>query len=356
MIILAGWSAVSDVQHFSGWALYALLALAIAAALTAFYMFRLIFMTFFGEYRGNQAQHRYSAMLAAEGVEGPDPHEHAGHDEHVPAAGIARDHGHEHGHGLGDAHVVHASAHGHGHDDHAHGDHGHVPHESPWTMTVALCVLAFLGVLGGHFWLADPGHVLHFWHSEPWFTKVVTPASLYGPEVGAWVAEGISEGIVDEHSHLAHQAHGRAVVLSLFVASFGILAAWFLYVRRKDLPSKITVSLGLLYRTVRRKYYVDEAVNATVIRGCMVLARTQRWLDEHVVDAFVLAVGRFNKALGFLSAWFDRVFVDGAVNAVGLLSQAFGSVFRLLQTGRIQQYAAFAVGGALLTAAWLILS
>ena len=46
------------------------------------------------------------------------------------------------------------------------------------------------------------------------------------------------------------------------------------------------------------------------------------------------------------SAWFDRVFVDGAVNGVGAaLTQAFGSLVRLLQTGRIQQYAAFAVAG-----------
>jgi hypothetical protein len=44
------------------------------------------------------------------------------------------------------------------------------------------------------------------------------------------------------------------------------------------------------------------------------------------------------------------------VNAVALASQVFGAAFRLIQTGRIQQYAAFAVGGAVLTAAWLILA
>ena len=53
---------------------------------------------------------------------------------------------------------------------------------------------------------------------------------------------------------------------------------------------------------------------------------------------------------------FDRVVVDGIVNFVGMMSQTFGAVSRLLQTGRVQQYAAFAVGGGLLTAAWLILS
>jgi hypothetical protein len=44
------------------------------------------------------------------------------------------------------------------------------------------------------------------------------------------------------------------------------------------------------------------------------------------------------------------------VTLIGMLSQFFGAALRLLQTGRIQQYAAFAVGGGILTAAWLILS
>ena len=79
-------------------------------------------------------------------------------------------------------------------------------------------------------------------------------------------------------------------------------------------------------------------------------------IDEKIVDGLVLLVGAINKQLGFFSAAFDRVVVDGLVNFVGLVSQTLGAVSRLLQTGRVQQYAAFAVGGALLTAAWLILS
>ncbi len=328
MIILAGWAKVGDQGHFNGWALYALVALAIAAMFTAFYMFRLIFMTFFGEYRGNQSEHRYSAMLAAEGCEGPDPHDH-GHDDH-----------------------------GDGHDDHHGDDHGHdhLPHESPFPMVLALGILAFLGVLGGHFWLADPGHLIHFWHSEPWFTKLVTLESLYGAEVGAWMTGTITEGITDSHSHLGHWAHTRAVLLSLFVASAGIFGAYYLYVRKQDLPARIVGSLGLLYTTVRRKYFVDEAVEATVLRGTMSLAYAQKWFDEKVVDGLVLLIGRVHKLVGVVSAWFDKTFVDGLVNAVGMVSQGFGAAIRLVQTGRIQQYAAFAVGGGLLTAAWLILA
>jgi len=107
---------------------------------------------------------------------------------------------------------------------------------------------------------------------------------------------------------------------------------------------------------VARKYYVDELVNGTVIRLTHLCATVMRWFDEHIIDGIVLGVGRLNRALGFLQAWFDRTVVDGLVNGAGALTQLFGSFARLLQTGRIQQYVTFAVGGGLIAAAWLILA
>ncbi len=83
------------------------------ALMTAFYMSRLMFMTFFGEYRGGHA-----------------------HDAH--------------------------DAHGHG----DHGGHAHTPHESPIVLTLPLMVLAFLSVFGGALnlprWLPMSGGMEHF--------------------------------------------------------------------------------------------------------------------------------------------------------------------------------------------------
>ena len=196
-----------------------------------------------------------------------------------------------------------------------------------------------------------------FWKEQhPWFTELATPTSMYGAEVGGWISEGISVAIMDHDSDAGHAAHNSAVVLSLLVASLGILGAWFLYVRRRDLPAKITGVLGAVYVTVRHRYYVDEGIKATFIRGTMALAAVQKWFDEHVIDGLVNFVGHANRTGGAFSAWFDRIFVDGAVNGIALVSQSFGAVLRLMQTGRIQQYAGFAVGGSLLAAAWLILA
>jgi NADH-quinone oxidoreductase subunit L len=259
-------------------------------------MFRLVFLTFFGTYRG--------------------AHAHAGHGHD--------DHG-------GDAH-------------HGAESHGHVPHESPPVMLVALVVLALLGIFGGTFWPASL-----FGADGSWFTRLVSLESLYGAEVAHWLHHPVDE-------HVEHTAHGLAVGVSVTIVTLGFGAAWFLYVRRRDLPARIAGALGPIYSAVRDKYYVDEVVDTSVVRPSVALARGLKATDEKVVDGAVLLVGRANRSAGFFSAWFDRVFVDGLVNFVGTLSQAFGSVVRLFQTGRIQQYAAFAVAGGLLTAAWLILA
>src|SRR5437868_12372893 len=96
---------------------------AFGAGLTAFYMFRLYFMTFWGDYRG-----------AKVGIESSEP-EHAGHslipdDVHLD---------------QGDAHL-----------DKGHGHHAdtHAPHESPWSMTIVLIILGILSLIG--VWIGWP--------------------------------------------------------------------------------------------------------------------------------------------------------------------------------------------------------
>ena len=136
----------------------------------------------------------------------------------------------------------------------------------------------------------------------------------------------------------------------------GIFGAFYLYQVRPDLPAKFMRKAGDIGLYVRRRYMIDEIVDVLVLKPSVKLAHFLKWIDEKIVDGTVLCVGKVNKVFGFVSAWIDRTFIDGAVNAVALVSQSFGSALRLFQTGRIQQYAAFAVGGGLLTAAWLILS
>ena len=217
-------------------------------------------------------------------------------------------------------------------------------------MTVALSALALLGLLGGHFWITD-SHFWQFWHApHTWFETSATIESLYAGTVHAHHAD----------HHVEHTAHLIALSVSPDRGAardpdrlpdlrprLGPLPAH----RRRDHPH----ALGEAYHTVANKYYVDEMVHATVIKGSMLIARVLSAFDKYVIDGIVNLCGTGGRAVGNLSAWFDRTFVDGAVNGAAALSQAFGSVVRLLQSGRVQQYAAFAVGGGMLVAVWVIL-
>jgi NADH-quinone oxidoreductase subunit L len=109
----------------------------ITAFITSFYMFRLWYMTFFGDYRGAR----------------------------------------EDAHGAGS----------HGHDSHGHDAHGHgEPHESPMVMLAPLMILAVLSLVGG---LVGWGN--HFEHFlAPVFNSSL---SLSAGESAAETATGITE-------------------------------------------------------------------------------------------------------------------------------------------------------------------
>jgi NADH-quinone oxidoreductase subunit L len=111
--ILVGVLSSREYFAFAPWlppTVFAMLVL--GATMTAFYMFRLYFLTFSGEFRGGPVH---------------EDHGHAAHDEH---------------------------------DDHAH---AHEPHESPGSMTTPLLVLGFGAVFAGYVWVG----IAHF---EPWVT------------------------------------------------------------------------------------------------------------------------------------------------------------------------------------------
>ena len=101
----------------------------VTALLTSFYMFRLWFMTFFGELKLGEAD--------------------TGHDAHT------------------------AQSHSHGHADDAHG-HGGV-HESPWIMLAPLVILAILSIVGG--WVGIPEALKGSNHFEQFLAPAIqTPA------------------------------------------------------------------------------------------------------------------------------------------------------------------------------------
>jgi proton-translocating NADH-quinone oxidoreductase chain L len=213
------------------WGGYALYALTLSAAvLTAFYMFRLFFMTFGG----------HGAALF--GLWGNDRQ------------------------ARGETHA----------------------HESPWTMTVPLVVLAIPAFAAG--WLIFRGFGTFLNHG--------TTVAVENPFLNGMTYIGIAAAVI------------------------GILLAWLMYAARPSAAGwyKLVPGGAWVYTLLVRKYYIDELY---------------LWL----VRIVILGLSR-------AAAGFDALVIDGIVNGSARGVRDLGKVTSHSETGRVQNYAAVFFAGA----------
>jgi NADH-quinone oxidoreductase subunit L len=310
----------------------------VAATGTAFYMFRSYYMTFTGEYRGGGGHHDehnedpHSAVAApvlasSHAIHASDGAAHAhgnavtahGHDAHGHAVPVAHGHDDAHGH---DAHAAHDD------DAHAHGGHhGGTPHESPWTITLVLSLLAI-----GSFLTLFLGIPMAWTHKPPLLEHWLEPA------LSATVAFA-------EKPHWMEFAFQGIGVLA---GAVGWFFAMLLYKDAKStVPETLKARFSGIWTVVYNKYYVDELYAATVVKGSTGLARAFSRFDGGVIDGIVNFAGAVGRFLGRIDAAIDKYLVDGAVNAVANATIGLGRSLRGIQTGRIQTYLYGALGGAL---------
>ena len=259
----------------------------VTAGMTAFYMFRLIFMTFFGDYRGPSWGH-------------PDGEARGDADQ---AADVG--------------------------DPHAAPDHGHAwqgPHESPSLMTVPLMLLAVgagvAGFVGIPAALGGANAIEHF--LEPSFISA-----------GAAHLEEAEHAV----AHLSQAAELGLMALSVLVAVGGIALAYHLYVRRPERSAQLATNWAGAHRVLTNKYYVDELYDATAVRGIVAGARGLWTVDRSVVDGAVNGTGWVTRASSWVSHVVDKYVVDGMFNLLAWICAEGSYVFRRVQTGLIQNYA-----------------
>jgi NADH-quinone oxidoreductase subunit L len=254
-----------------------------AATLTAFYMCRLLFLTFFGEFRGWTIG-RPSVVAKA----------HGDHDDH--------------------------GAHGDDEDDedaHHHQEDlstpGHAPHESPWQMTVPLMILSALSLFAG---FLNPSVLKEILHLENLpLDKWLDP-----------VFEDAAKGSVK----VAENAHHIELYLTLgaFAAfAVGSYLSYWMYIQKKGEPAKqLAESAGALYKGALNKWYVDEIYNATVISGTDALADTAASFDQTIVDGIIARLSSLIvAALGTILRTVQNgvVHVYAAVMVVGIAALGF---------------------------------
>ena len=247
------------------------------AGLTAFYMFRMYFRTFEGEFRGKDTEIRHQLLAEA--------------GRPVPAFGP----------GAMDTRELSAET------DHEHdpGHHSDLPHESPLTMTLPLLLLAvpstLIGLVGMPF--------------DNYFEEFIHPASETAAEV-ALQAEGF-----DWTEFLIMGGN------SVGIALIGITLASLMYLRGKIDPTAIAQKIKPLYELSLNKWYIDNIYHNVFVMGLRRIARQIMEVDYRVVDGAVNLTGLFTllsgEGLKYLEngrAQFYALIIFGAVLGLVIFS------------------------------------
>ncbi|MCP5061871.1 MAG: NADH-quinone oxidoreductase subunit L [Ignavibacteriae bacterium] len=145
-----------------------------------------------------------------------------------------------------------------------------------------------------------------------------------------------------------HWAHYPAMILSLILAGLGILLAFTMYQWKKISPDNIADKVKGLYKGSLNKWYMDEIYSATFIGGTLNLGSLLSWFDKWIVDGIVNGAATVTRVFSKISGYFDQYVVDGVVNGTALVSGFIGFSFRKLQTGKVQTYIVLVIFSALL--------
>jgi NADH-quinone oxidoreductase subunit L len=201
----------------------------------------------------------------------------------------------------------------------------HHIHESPNSMLIPLRILAVLSVVGG--WIGIGGR----------FEKFLEPVIAGAPEIALEAAKP---------AVAASSTEGALMVASVAIALAGIGLAWFLYLKRTELPDKIAKSLGGFYRLVYHKYYVDELYDAMFVNRAKDLGLALGAFDRNVIDgAGVNGAGWLTRFVSNVSIWWDTWIVDGSVRLGSFIVYGLGFVSKFFQTGYVQNYMLLIVVG-----------
>ena len=200
----------------------------IAALMTAFYMFRAIFLTFHGEWNGGGEKEEADAQLSGD----PSP--------------------------VGNA-------------------HSHLG-ESPWLMIGPVTLLAAISIFIGFFSnpVVEVGSIDK--HAFAHFVTVENEDVFPVDEDGGHKAA--------DHAGAAPKFIFAVAGISSLLALSGIALAYAMYIKSSISPSSIGARFRPLYNLMFRKYYFDELYeNLIVSKGFYkYLADALRWFDEHWID------------------------------------------------------------------------
>ncbi len=217
-------------------------------------------------------------------------------------------------------------------ESHVSAEAEHHLHESPPSMTVPLMILAGLSIVGG--WIGWPEAL----GGSDRFAHFLDPVIARHAEAVAAVPEGTSHG-----------TEFALMAASVLVALAGIWGAYVLYLKRPELPDRIAHRWSGLHRVLVNKYYVDQIYDAMFVNRAKDLGLALGSFDLGIINGLgVDGAGWLTRATSTVSMWWDKWIVDGLVNLTARIVWILSYPVRMLQSGRVSNYALLIVLGVLL--------
>ncbi len=314
---------IDNVGH-NGYNTFMIIGL-LGAFMTAAYMTRATYLTFFGEPRGASAGH-------------------ATHDAHAP-----------------------------------HDSHG--PHESGLLITVPLMILSVLA-LGSGFLNATPfgesWERMKLW-VEPRAVEVVDATYSGGPGESLIVnlpsaEESHSKSVCGSATpetgvcyapQLQHAPFKWSkAMISMVIVFLGIAISWvmsvLLFTRRDPrlvgLTQRVKV-LGLGHNFLVKKYYLDHLYEKVIVHSIAhPISRAAYWFNQNILDGILHG---FAKSTRTISDWVyknvDQRVVDSTVNNSATFTKSVGTAAQPTQSGKVSQYGALLFSAAAIAALVLVI-
>ena len=181
-------------------------------------------------------------------------------------------------------------------------------------MTVPLMALAFLSVVGGFVGLPKVFAGEHGNVFENWLEPVFKPAHYKLMSYS-------------EHSGFMEI---MLMVVSVIGASAAILLAYYMYIKKTNLPEKVSTKLHPLHKVLFNKYYIDEIYDTAIVQPIYKVSEK------------------------FLWKFTDVKIIDGLINGTASLVERGSAVIKKMQTGFTQFYAIIMVAGIAIALLWLM--
>jgi NADH-quinone oxidoreductase subunit L len=135
--------------------------------------------------------------------------------------------------------------------------------------------------------------------------------------------------------------HDVAGMLALLSALLGVVLATAIYFFGYLNPEESKEQFAGVHKFLWHKWYFDEFYSAFLVRPATIVATWARWFDTVVIDGTLNFLGRFTVRFSRWDGSFDLGVVDGLVNLTARVVYGVGGWLRHVQTGYIRSYVLF---------------